>query len=94
MNNLARQLAAGSDKRIRNGAEAVKWAERANGLTKNKSAAVLDTLTAAYAQSGQSEKAQATANRAILWAQRENNQPLIASLKKSLARYRQGLRPE
>jgi len=94
MNNLAWQLAAGSDKRLRDGAEAVKWAERANDLTKNKSAAVLDTLAAAYAQSGQAEKAQATAKRAILLAQQENNQPLVASLKDSLARYRQGLPPE
>ena len=60
MNTLARLLATKSDETLRNGAEAVRWAERACQLSKRQRPAMLDTLAAAYAEAGRFDEAVST----------------------------------
>ena len=64
-NKLAWILATSSDASVRNGHEAVRLAEHAADLTGHKDAAVLDTLAAAYAESGRFADAERTAGRAL-----------------------------
>ena len=90
LNNLAWQLAAHPDVAVRDGKQAVRWAEKAAELTKHQDPAVLDTLAAAYAQAGQFRRAVAVAVKALDLAKRGRNRPLEEGLNKSLARYRVG----
>lgn len=69
----ARILASASDASLRNGAEAVKLAGRANELTKGADPTVLDTLGAAYAEAGKFPDAMATAQRALNLATSQGN---------------------
>ena len=64
MNQLAGLLAASSEDRLRNGAEAVALAERACALTHHRNAAVLDTLGMAYAEAGRFPEAVGAAEEA------------------------------
>jgi thiol-disulfide isomerase/thioredoxin len=64
MNNLAWLLATHADDTIRDGAQAVRWAERAARATRAKEPGVLDTLAAAYAEAGQFDQALKAASRA------------------------------
>ena len=57
LNARAWLLATSPTDSIRNGAEAIKVATRANGLVDGKSVAVLDTLAACYAEAGDFAKA-------------------------------------
>jgi Flp pilus assembly protein TadD len=70
MNNLAWMLGTDLNETVRNGAEAVRWAERACQLTKRQRPAMLDTLAAAYAEVGRFEEAVSTTeeNRALALA--------------------------
>jgi Flp pilus assembly protein TadD len=52
LNELAWLLATDSESRLRNGAEALRLAERASVLTQRRDPKILDTLAAAYAESG------------------------------------------
>jgi tetratricopeptide (TPR) repeat protein len=61
----ARILASSSESNLRDGKEAVALAEQANQLTSGSSPVVLDTLGAAYAESGEFSRALETANRAL-----------------------------
>jgi membrane associated rhomboid family serine protease len=65
MNALAWVLATSREDRLRDGAEAVKWAERACRQDTWKTAAYLDTLAAAYAEAGKWEEAVATQKLAL-----------------------------
>ena len=62
---LARVLASDSDGRVRNGAEAVTLAVRANELTGGDQPFVLDVLAMAYAEAGQFDQARETTRKAI-----------------------------
>jgi len=62
---LARVLAAGENPQIRNGAEAVALAERANTSTDGQQPFVLDTLAAAYAEAGRFKDAQQAEQQAV-----------------------------
>lgn len=57
LNALAWLLAACPDDSVRSPEEAIKLAKRANTLTNDKNASFLDTLAAAYAASGDFDKA-------------------------------------
>lgn len=57
LNNLAWLLATSEDSKIRNGAEAVRLAERACAVTHYQITAYLGTLAAAYAEAGRFEDA-------------------------------------
>jgi cytochrome c-type biogenesis protein CcmH/NrfG len=64
LNNLAWILATDSNAELRDGAEAVRLAERACELASGRQTVFIGTLAAAYAESGQFEKAVTTAQRA------------------------------
>jgi tetratricopeptide (TPR) repeat protein len=75
---------------LRNGREAVLLAERANELTGGQDAAVLDTLSAAYAESGDMGKAIETEERALAVARDEGNPQRLNRLNAHLAKFRSG----
>ena len=64
LNNLAWALAASPDDELRNGAEAVRLAERACELTHYGQSLFIGTLAAAYAEAGRFPEAVATAEKA------------------------------
>ena len=64
LNNLAWLQATSADDSLRNGAEAVRLAERACQLTSNKQPVMLGTMAAAYAEAGRFPEAIATAQKA------------------------------
>ena len=66
---LARMLASHENSQIRNGAEAVALAEKANDLTGGQQPFVLDTLAMSYAEAGRFQDAQQVEQRAIQLAQ-------------------------
>ncbi|MCH7870834.1 MAG: tetratricopeptide repeat protein [Planctomycetes bacterium] len=63
-NNLAWLLSTHADAGIRNGAEAVRLAKRAVRLTATRNPFFLDTLAAAYAETGRFDQALKTAREA------------------------------
>jgi len=65
MNGLARTLATNRDDHLRNGAEAVEWAEAACRNDGWKNADIMDTLAAAYAEIEYWDLAVATEKRAV-----------------------------
>ena len=62
---LARTFASDKNPEIRNGAEAVALAEKANALTGGKQPFVLDTLAMSYAEAGRFQDARQVGQRAI-----------------------------
>lgn len=62
---LARVLAADKNPSLRNAADAVTFAERANEQTGSQQPFVLDTLAMAYAEAGRFQDAQQTVQKAI-----------------------------
>ncbi len=65
LNNLAWLLATTGDEKLRNGAEAVRHAERASHLPAPKDLCVMGTLAAAYAEAGRFPEAIVTAETAV-----------------------------
>ena len=88
MNNLAWHLAAHPDKSIRNGKRAVSWAEKAAIATDYKNPALLDTLAAAYAESGEFDKAIKTLELAEKLE--TGDSPLLKGIRENLKLYRAG----
>ena len=80
-------LATAQDASDRNGAEAVTLAESANEISSGKNAEVLDTLAAAYAESGDFVKAREFANRALDLAVSENDKALTAAIRGRIQLY-------
>jgi cytochrome c-type biogenesis protein CcmH/NrfG len=66
---LARTFASDNNPEIRNGAEAVTLAEKANDLTGGEQPFVLDTLAISYAEAGRFPDARQIEQRAIQLAQ-------------------------
>ncbi len=64
LNDLAWILATADDPKLRSGPEAVRLAERACELTQHRQAALLTTLSAAYAEAGRLSDAIATIQKA------------------------------
>jgi protein O-mannosyl-transferase len=64
LNDLAAMLATAADAGLRSGAEAVQLARRACELTQYQQAALVTTLSAAYAEAGRFPEAIATAQKA------------------------------
>jgi len=80
-------LATSSDDQTRNGAEAVKLAERAADLTGHRQPAILNTLAAAYAESGRFDQALATANQALELAKQLNHTNLFPRIEHAITLY-------
>jgi tetratricopeptide (TPR) repeat protein/Tol biopolymer transport system component len=84
---LAHALATAPAASDRDGAEAVKLAERAVELSGGRDPAVLDTLGAAYAEAGKFPEAVAAAARALELAARQNRAELVEDLKARIRLY-------
>ena len=90
LNRVAWVLATSPDAAVRNGAEALKLALRAAQLSGRKTPAILDTLAAAYAETGQFSDAAAVCRRALDLATDDMNVPLIAVVQSHLKLYQAG----
>jgi len=90
LNNLAWLLATTPDARLRNGADAVRFARRACDLTLNEWPMFLGTLAAAYAEAGRFPEAVATAEKAERQARQRGFTDLAEQNAKLLETYRAG----
>jgi tetratricopeptide (TPR) repeat protein len=70
LNDLAWALATHADAKVRDGAKAVEFAQRAVELTHRDAPNILDTLAAAYAEAGRYDDAVATLREAVQKAQK------------------------
>jgi protein O-mannosyl-transferase len=90
LNNMAWVLATCPDPKVRDGAEAVRLAERACELTGRKNPSLLDTLAAAYAETGRFDDAVRTAEEALSLALADDKKPLADAIGTHLELYRSG----
>jgi tetratricopeptide (TPR) repeat protein len=90
LNDTAWVLATNPNASIRNGAEAVELAQQAMKLAGGRESAVLDTLAAAYAETGQSSEAVQTAEQALARASSRNNPALAEALRARIKLYQAG----
>ena len=88
LNILAWILATCEDAEIRDGAQAVRLAERAYQLADQGNYMYLDTLAAAYAEAGQFDHAVKTAQRAVKLARNGTNQESAEDIQGRLELYR------
>jgi len=87
LNRLARMLATSGQASLRNGTEAVELAKRAVNLAGDRQPALLDTLAAAYAETGQFPEAVETARRALEMAIGQGDQRLVDGLRARIELY-------
>jgi tetratricopeptide (TPR) repeat protein len=85
---LAWILAASADATVRDPAEAVKVAEQAAAMTRNRSPEVLDALAAAHAAAGRFEQAIPIAEQAVRLAEHAKRDDIAAPIRERLALYR------
>ena len=90
LSNLALTLATAADPALRNGADAVQFAERAAKLTKTPNPNTLAILAAAYAEAGEFPKAVETGEQAWLLADSRGQKQLADGLRPKLKLYRAG----
>jgi tetratricopeptide (TPR) repeat protein len=87
LNLAASILATCPDASIRNATYAIALAERAKTLTNAQDAAILDTLSAAYAEAGRFPQAVEVEQQAIGVATQQGKTALANTLKAHLDRY-------
>jgi tetratricopeptide (TPR) repeat protein len=87
LNALAWMLATCPEASLRNGNEAVELAKQAAQVSGGKHPQILDTLAAAYAESGQFDNAVETTRRALNLLVGQNNQPLADAIEGRLKLY-------
>ncbi len=90
LNDIAWLLATNPNRMIRNGAEAVELAQRAEQLSDGRAPAILGTLAAAYAEAGRFPEAVQTAHKALELATQQNNPSLAESIKAKIPLYEAG----
>jgi len=90
LNNLAWLLATCPEELVRDGAEAVRCAEKACALTHHAQAAIVGTLAAAYAEAGRFPEAVATSQQAIQLSERSGNARVTAVNRQLLQLYQAG----
>jgi len=90
LNNLAWTLATHPDAKIRNGAEAVRLAERACELDRRQQPQLMGTLAAAYAEAGRFQEAISTAEQAVARATAASQKDVAAKDEELLQFYRAG----
>jgi Flp pilus assembly protein TadD len=83
LNNLAWLLATSKDASLRNGREAVSYAEKACKLTRHDDPMALGTLASAYAECGRFPDAVRTMDEAIRVAEKQSK-PAIASMGRQI----------
>jgi arylsulfatase A-like enzyme/Tfp pilus assembly protein PilF len=89
-NNMAAKILCTSpDAAIRNGAEALKYALRANELTGDADPSILATVAAAQAETADYKSATNTAERAVELARKQGNQAVVQLIEEQLRLYRQ-----
>ncbi len=88
LNNLAWLLATCPDASRRDGAQAVKYAERACELTHHRVAPIVGTLAAAYAEAGRFEDAITAAEQACAMAEKSGEPDLLKRNQELLMLYR------
>ena len=88
LNNLAWLLATCPDARLRDGVQAVNYAERACELTHYGVTPLVGTLAAAYAEAGRYDDAMAAAQKACALATAAGERELLETNQKLLALYR------
>ncbi|MGA2243229.1 MAG: tetratricopeptide repeat protein [Verrucomicrobiota bacterium] len=88
LNNLAWLLATCPDARIRDGAQAIGFAERACKLTNYKQTIMVGTLAAALAEAGRFDDAIATAQKACALATQHGEPDLLRKNQELLEIYR------
>lgn len=90
-NRLAWLLATAPDERVRDGAQALRLAQRVVEQTGGSDPFALDVLAAAQAETGELEAARASAERALgLLRRLHGSQAALAELEAHLAAYREG----
>jgi tetratricopeptide (TPR) repeat protein len=90
LNNLAWILATSGDDSVRNGPDAVRFAEKACQATNNKDPMTMGTLAAAYAEAGRFADAIATAERGAEIATAAGNMQYASINRQLLELYRAG----
>ncbi len=90
LNNLAWMLATAPEAAVRNGADAVRFAEQACRLTDNKKPGLIGTLAAAYAEAGRFPKAVSTAAKAADLAAADGDARFADQNRQLLELYRAG----
>ncbi len=90
LSRLARGLATSPEAAVRNGRKAVELAQQAAKLTGSRDPMVLDTLAAAYAETGQFAEAVQTAQQALALASSQNNAALADALRARIKLYQGG----
>jgi len=90
LNNLAWILATSPDDSVRNGSDAVGFAEKACQQTQNQDAMTLGTLAAAYAEAGRFSDAVATADKAASLAAAAGNSRFATINTQLMQLYRSG----
>ena len=87
-NRLAWLLATQTEARLRSGVEAVRLAERFCRDTAYSEPLFLDTLAAAYAETGRYEEALDTAGKALKLADQARQSELAAQIKERMEAFR------
>jgi Flp pilus assembly protein TadD len=90
LNNVAWIRATHAEAGHRNGAEAVRLAERARDRSPGPQAVLFSTLAAAYAEAGRFPDAVRAAQRALELARGAGDGPQAAACARQLSRYRAG----
>jgi len=90
LGRLAWILATQPDPKLRDGAEAVRFATEACRLTDRKDAGVLEALAAAYAETGRFAEAQATAQQAVTTARAAGQEAIAAFGDKLIGLFKAG----
>jgi Flp pilus assembly protein TadD len=90
LNDLAWLLATHPDATARNGAEAVKFAEKACALTQRKNPLLIGTLAAAYAEAARFDEAIKSAVEAIALAKGAGLPQIVERNEELLKLYRAG----
>lgn len=90
LNQVAWLLATSPDHCVRDGAQAVAYAQKARKIAGADKPEILDTLAAAYAESGKFPLATNIARHALLLATQQNNQALSEQLRARISQYQAG----
>ena len=90
LNNLAWILATQPDEKLRDGREAVRLAAHAVTLTRTNNPGALDTLAAAYAESGNYPAAVETAQKAAGLALAAGQKEMAAEIQRRRQAYAAG----